>query len=236
MKTLARILAVPISIWLCFVLWWILASDYSDKTLSGTYYFSQDGLKSTLILKPDHTFQQELSQSGKMMHAEGSWRRLGEANIAFSKEFLSVPGQELGADGTPYGAFHKTLGFLISLTLSQYHVLWYGRVNPSTDNAVSGTYAGDEEGVPATLILKPDQTFDQTVTHSGITKHAQGRWSVSNNGDIVFSKDFLKTSGDPLTEHETASAWDPKGSNLQIQIAMTSGSGAPTFKKRQRPW
>ena len=35
------------------------------------------------------------------------------------------------------------------------------------------------------------------------------------DGDIIFSKDFLKASGASLSSNETASAWDPKGANLQ---------------------
>jgi hypothetical protein len=68
----------------------------------------------------------------------GTWRRIGESGVAFSKEFLIVSGQEPGADGTAYGEFDKHFGFLVSLTLSQYYVLWYGRVDPSPTNTISG--------------------------------------------------------------------------------------------------
>jgi hypothetical protein len=87
--------------------------------------------------------------------------------------------------------------------------------------------------VSATLILKPDHTFEQVIHTASVTKQAKGRWSVGQNGDIVFSKDFLKASGESLRSDESASAWDPKGSNLQIEIAMTSKSGVPRFSKRQ---
>jgi hypothetical protein len=176
-----------------------------------------------LILKPDHSFQQERNRLGNVESASGTWRRLGESGIAFSKEFMVVSGQEPGPDGTGYGDINKAFGFLVSITLRQYHVLWYGRVDPSPDNTVFGTYTGDEEGVPASLILKEDHTFSQTVSHLGVEKHAEGTWSSSESGDIVFSRAFLKTSGEALTEVETASAWNPKGSNLQIQIAITFG-------------
>jgi len=59
---------------------------------------------------------------------------------------------------------------------------------------------------------------------------------VSQNGDIYFSNAFIKTTGETLRNDETASAWDPKGSNLQIQIAVISTSGAPTFRKKQFLW
>lgn len=236
MKNLARAGGVFLLICLCFVFWYVVAVDYGDGVVSGTYHLSQNGETSTLVLKPDHSFKQELNHSGKAEHAEGNWHRSGEGGISFSKEFIRVSGQELDPDGTAFCDMHKTLGFLVSLSLRQYHVLWYGKVGSSSDKTVSGTYAGDEPGVPTTLVLKPDHTFEQTVSHSGIAKHATGSWSFSQNGDIIFSKTFLKTSEEALREDETASAWNPKGSNLQIQIAVTSKSGAPTFHKRQVPW
>jgi hypothetical protein len=219
-----------------FVLWYVVASDYSDSVVSGTYRLAHDGETSTLVIEPDHSFQQELSRSGRLQRAQGSWRRLGQGGIAFSKEFLRMSGQELSANGTAYGDIHKTLGFLVSLTLTHYHVEWYGRVDPSPDNVAAGTYVGDEEGVSATLILKADHTFEQAVSHQSVESHAKGSWSTSQNGDIMFSKAFLKASGEALAVNETASSLDPKGPNLQIEVAATSKSGAPTFQKKQFSW
>jgi hypothetical protein len=236
MKNLARVVGAFLLIFLCLVFWYTVASDYSDGVVSGTYRLTQNDETSTLVLKPDHSFQQELNHSGKTEHAEGNWHRVGQGGISFSKEFLRVSGQELGPDGTAFSDVHKTLGFLVSLSLRQYHVLWYGRVDPSSDNTLFGTYAGDEPGVPTTLVLKPDHTFEQTVSHFDLVKHAKGSWNFSQNGNIIFSNAFLKTSGEALQEDETASAWDPKGSNLQIEIAVASTSGVPTFRKRQLPW
>ncbi len=86
-----------------FFLWYSVASDYGYRALSGTYSFASNGESATLVLKSDHSFQQELSNHGKVERATGTWRRFGEGGVAFSKEFLTVPGQELGQDGTPYG-------------------------------------------------------------------------------------------------------------------------------------
>jgi hypothetical protein len=217
----------------CFALWYMVAADYGDGVASGTYHFAQDDETSTLVLKPDHSFQQELSEHGEVKRAAGTWRRLGEGRIAFSKGFLFVSGHEPSADGTAYADIHKDFGLLVSLILPQYHVEWYGRVDPSPTKSVSGTYAGDEPGVSATLTLKSDHTFEQVIHTVSVTKLVKGSWSVGQNGDIIFSKDFLKASGESLRSDETASAWDPKGSNLQIEIAMTSRAGVPTFRKRQ---
>jgi hypothetical protein len=42
-----------------FVLWYVVASDYGDGVASGIYQFAENGESSTLVLKPDHRFQQE---------------------------------------------------------------------------------------------------------------------------------------------------------------------------------
>jgi hypothetical protein len=236
MKNAVRVAGVVILLVLGVVVWYSMASNYGEGVVSGAYNLAQNGEVSTLILKRDHSFQQELIRSGNVQRAAGTWRRIGESGIAFSKEFLLISGQEPGADGTTYGDIHKAFGFRVYLTLSQYHVLWYGRVDPSSDNSIAGTYRGDEPGVLATMVVKPDHTFQQSVDHLGATKHVEGRWILNQNGDVVFSRAFLKTSGEALEEDETASAWDPKGSNLQIQIAMTSNSGIPTFRKQQFSW
>jgi len=230
MKRLSVIFVVVV----CFVLWYSVAADYGDGVTSGTYHLDQNDQTSTLVLKPDHSFQQELSEHGEVKRATGTWRRVGEGGIAFSKEFLNVSGQEPSADGTAYGDIHKDLGFLVSIKLRQYHVLWYGRADPSPTDTVSGTYTGDESGVSASLVLRPDHTFEQSINPLGVAKQAKGGWSISQNGDIVFSKDFLKTSGESLRSDETASHdGHLQGRNLQIQIAKTSRSGVPTFRKKQ---
>ena len=219
-----------------FVLWYTVASDYGDGVTSGTYHLSQNGETSTLVLKPDHTFRQELSRSRELRRAEGSWRRIGEGGVVFSKEFLAVSGQELDPDGTAIADLKKKFGFLVSLEMGQYYVWWYERVDPSPSNTAYGTYSSDEEGVQATLILKRDHTFEQTVSRVPDVKQANGTWTTTQNGDIVFSSGFLKTSGEPLSQNETASAIDPRGSALQIEIAATSKSCVPTFRKEQFPW
>jgi hypothetical protein len=228
-----RRLWIPFALLIGFVLWYTVASDYGDGVTSGTYHLAQNGETSTLVLKPDHTFQQELNKLGNVKRAAGTWRRFGEGAIKFSKEFLTVSGQELGQDGTPYGEIHKRFGLFVSLTLDQYHIEDYLRVDPSSKNTLFGTYAGDEEGVPAALILREDYTFGQSVSHLGVEKHSEGTWSLSKSGDLVFSRTFLKTSGEMLQEDEMASADLHLKGGLSIEVARTSKSGVPTFRKKR---
>jgi hypothetical protein len=136
-----------------------------------------------------------------------------------------------------YGDLNKLFGIIPgSITLSTYDVEWYGKVNSMPGQTVSGIYAGDEEGVPATLTLKPDRTFEQTVTHGGIAKHAQGTWTLSPTGDIVFSKSFIKSTGESVREDETASTVGGTGGSIQIEIAVNPMLGMPTFRKRLFIW
>ena len=128
-----------------------MASDYSDGIAAGTYYLTDNGQTSTLVRKSDHTFRQELTEQGEVRHVTGTWRRSGEAGIAFSNDLLLISGEEPSAHGTPYSNIHKDFEFLVSIIPSQYDALWYGRVDPSPLNTISGTYAGDEPGVSATI-------------------------------------------------------------------------------------
>jgi hypothetical protein len=219
----ALVIGALVVLWFCFGLWYVIATDYGDNVVSGTYCLAQNGEVSTLVVKPDHTFQQQLTRAGKVAKATGTWRTFGEGHVAFSTEFIVVSGQELGANRTAYGEFHKTLGlFPAYLTLTDYDVEWYGRV--------------DEEGVPATLIIRPDHTFEQTISHSGIAKHAQGTWNFDDHREIVFSKSFTKTTGDQLQLDETAISTGESGPSIQILVSAISNSGVPTFRKRLLPW
>ena len=191
--------------------------DYGDSVAAGTYSFKGDGETSALTLNSDHTFRQTRKRAGDERQAEGTWRRVGQGGISFSKEFLVVAGDEPEPDGTTFCDMHKFLGLFPSLRLRQYHVLWYGKT--SLGSSPIGTYKGDEPNVFATLSLNEDHSFVQTLTRSDVTKHASGTWSQDPNGTVWFSKDFLKTSGESLSENELASSMDPQGSNLQIEIS-----------------
>jgi hypothetical protein len=213
-----------------FVMWGTAAVNYGDSVAVGKYRFKNDGETSTLVLNPDHTFQQAVRFGDIEQHSEGTWRRVGEGGISFSKEFLVVSGDEPEPDGTTFSDMHKTLGLFVSIRLRQYHVLWYGKAD--SDNSVLGTYTGDGPGVPATLVLNSDHSFDQTVAHDGVVSHANGTWDQDSDGTIGFSKAFLKTSGEALKADEIASSMDPRGSNLQIEISKSKHTMEPVFYKR----
>src|ERR1700689_1230027 len=82
--------------------WFVMASDHSDAAASGTYRLVHNGMKSTLVLQADHSFRQEVSDSSGTQRAEGTWRRVGEGGVVFSRGFLTLPGEQPGEDGTAF--------------------------------------------------------------------------------------------------------------------------------------
>ena len=87
------------------------------------------------------------------------------------------------------------------------------------------------------LVLNSDHTFEQTVAGFKQTTSARGTWSVASNGDVVFSSERIKPSGQPLASGETAKSMDPRGSPfLQIEIAADQQLGTLSYYKKQLPW
>src|SRR3954466_11303941 len=112
----ARLSVGAVLLGLLFWAWYCWAADYGYGAVSGTYIFRIDDQWSTLVLSRDRAFRQEVSRSGTVQRAEGSWRRVGEGGVVFSKEFLKVAGQRLRPDGEADGQIRKALGgFLVSI-------------------------------------------------------------------------------------------------------------------------
>ena len=112
---LLSVLGVLVICWLCFGFWYSVATDYSDGVVSGEYHLAKNSETSELILKRDHTFQQVLNRSGSVQRGEGTWRHVGGYDgLAFSKDFLVVTGQELGANRLAYGDLNKLFGIIPS--------------------------------------------------------------------------------------------------------------------------
>lgn len=231
MKTPPRTVLLVLCMLVLAMEWMVIASDYKDSVFLGTYHLEQGGESSNLTLRTDQTFQQAVTHDGFVRRCHGTWRRTGEGTISFSKDFIPLMGQEPGADGLPYGILEKSFGLFPAIALAHQHVLWYSRTDTSQGSSLAGTYAEDEAGVTAALVLREDRTFEQTVTRGGQTRHAYGTWKLRDDRDILFSREFLKASGEPLTEAETASACKPAGSNLQIRIAAAQSPAQPVFKK-----
>ena len=76
-----------------------------DSELSGTYHAPADWGKSTLVLRPDHTFEQSVStNSGTFRKVQGTWEldtSDTSRSITLSGKYLSVTHDKQGeeADG-----------------------------------------------------------------------------------------------------------------------------------------
>lgn len=221
-----------------FFCWFVVASDYSAAAACGTYTLTYRGMRSSLVLHCDHSFTQDVSNAGKMQHAKGTWRRIGEGGVIFSREFISLPGQQLEEDGSAYADMRREFGVLMHLDLRTYEVVWYGEADPSGSNGVTGRYKETSGKYARSLALNSDHTFAQDeVGWLDKTASATGTWSVGHNGEILFSREFLKPSGQPLATSETAKAMDPQGSwLLQIEIAADPNFGIPSYRKKKLPW
>lgn len=95
--------------------WYSVAANYSYGAVAGRYTFRLNGYESILVLNDDQTFQQELKGNGSVAHAQGSWRRVGEGGVVFSKEFLKVSGQDTRPDGQIDGEIKKHFGLFLSI-------------------------------------------------------------------------------------------------------------------------
>jgi len=91
----------------------MIAADYSYGAVAGTYAYRSNGEESTLILKKDRTFLEEVTREGKVESAQGTWRCVGAGGVVFSREFLAVKGQQVRSDGQADGEVEKSFLELI---------------------------------------------------------------------------------------------------------------------------
>jgi len=113
-----------------FDFWFVIASGYDYSDLAGTYDFKDSNEAATLYLKSDHTFQEEITHSGRVDHAQGTWDRSGMAGVEFSAGFIKVPGAKTYAEEFPdhlygnpedhqyFGRFEKILGIYPTLHMN----------------------------------------------------------------------------------------------------------------------
>jgi hypothetical protein len=101
-----------------FIAWYTVAANYDYSALAGVYVLNQNGERCVLNLRSDRSFTEELTQSGNIQRAAGTWHRYGQAHVSFSLDFLRVSGQELNASGEAHGQFEKSLGLFPVLTLA----------------------------------------------------------------------------------------------------------------------
>lgn len=126
----ARKVAGVIAILLACLVWWWMSWDFSDRFVAGRYIARSKGQRTILVLNADHSFNQEIRANTATVHANGSWRRIGEGGIVFSENFLRLSNAATG-DNEIYGNLDNTFGFW-TLTLdskyndqTKYHKIWF---------------------------------------------------------------------------------------------------------------
>jgi hypothetical protein len=117
-KRLISIAVIAFAVIVLFVAWYYVAANYDYRALAGVYVFERNDERCVLDLRSDRTFKEQLSYSGDVRNAEGTWHRYGESHVSFSQPFLKVSGQELNASGEAHGEFEKRLGLFPVLTLA----------------------------------------------------------------------------------------------------------------------
>ena len=113
-KAIALLLGAFAIFWFGYI--WI--ADYGDGVASGTYEALAEGQRTTLVLRPDHTFHQTRVSSGATLQGDGTWRRIGEGGIVLSGSVLALPGQRLMPNGDAYATLNKTAGIWPHSSLS----------------------------------------------------------------------------------------------------------------------
>lgn len=105
-KAAALILVVIAIFWFGYI--WI--ADYGDGVASGTYEALANGQRTTLVLRPDHTFHQTRVSNDVQVQGDGTWRRIGEGGLVFSGAILALPHQRVMPNGGAYATLNKTAG------------------------------------------------------------------------------------------------------------------------------
>jgi hypothetical protein len=115
--------------------------------------------------------------------------------------------------------------------------IWYMVAADYGYGAVSGTYVLRHDGEQSTLILKKDRSFQQVLSRQGKTESAQGRWRRVGEGGVVFSREFLKLTGQEVRADGEADGEVKKQClGLFPSINFDPTPGGPTFHKRLFPW
>jgi hypothetical protein len=113
---------------------------------------------------------------------------------------------------------------------------WYMVAADYGYGAVSGTYVLRHDGEQSTLILKKDRSFQQVLNRQGKTERVQGRWRRVGEGGVVFSKEFLKLTGQEVRADGQADGKVRKQClGLFLSINFEPDPGGPMFHKRFFP-
>jgi hypothetical protein len=118
MKILVRAFGwILLLLCLCWAMYCVIA-DYSYSAVSGIYKADVGGTTSILHLYANQTFDQDTGQGGSRQQVRGTWKRIGEGRVVFSKEFLRAENEEVRTDGEVDGAVEKIFGLFFTIHIN----------------------------------------------------------------------------------------------------------------------
>ena len=94
--------------------WYVEAEDFSEQRVSGVYVLRHDGITQKIVLRPNHTFDQEDAANGAIRHGSGTWRVFSSTgHVAFSSSFIDARPSWRGQDEHEvYGVFKNYFGIV----------------------------------------------------------------------------------------------------------------------------
>jgi hypothetical protein len=108
---------------------------------------------------------------------------------------------------------------------------WYVVAADYSYRAVAGTYKLETNNASSTLVLREDQTFEETLDEHGLQKISQGTWRRIGEGGIVFSNTFLSTPGrEAQTDGEVFGEVE-KAFGLFISIHIHHSPNEPVYRR-----
>ncbi len=111
-------------------------------------------------------------------------------------------------------------------------VAWYSIASNYDYDVLAGTYSLRRDGETLTLVLKKDRSFQEEFIHDGKVEHSQSSWRRIGEGGVVFSKEFIRASGQEIMPDGEAYAAVKKTLGLFPSIHCAPDSSGPVFSKR----
>ena len=109
---------------------------------------------------------------------------------------------------------------------------WYMEAGNISDNSISGTYTITVDGNSSVLVLNPDRTFRQRLTHQGKTDNAEGSWRLFGEAGIAFFNGFMQLPGQTIN-HDGTAYGQIKNTFGAVSITLAPNPGGPTFHRRR---
>jgi hypothetical protein len=111
MRKTTKRAAILICLLLLAVFWWWHSWNFEDRFVVGEYVAKTEGECNVLELNSDHTFNQKVSKGDRLtVPAAGTWRRFGEAGVAFSNSFIGAT-PDAFTNNNVYAMLDNTFGF-----------------------------------------------------------------------------------------------------------------------------